>query len=1544
MKRLIPLGIGIVLCGALLSVGVTQEVPIGSVQGKVVMGENGRPLAGAFVTVTPQGADPDQPLKVRYAETKADGTFAIRGLPASAYQVEVSAKNHVLPETYATVVEGPATQLNLSLDRGEDRLSLYASQRVFTPDEKPELELHGFIPQDDVEIEVRNVDVDAIAKKGSLQETLSPLTNAKVKASELQATAPLKTKINYRITKKDAEGAFIENLPVDKLGEGFYWVTVKAGKLRADTVLSVSRIALITKSRGTEALMYATDLMSGEPISNVALSVQAPSGLVNLGRTGKDGTLSATLPANEGNELIIARKDKSVAVVGFWTGQPTDPNIRVVGYTDRPVYRPGDTIKFKGIVRRLDKTEMRLPDSGVMDVELRDPEDHVVATSRVEMTAHGSFHGEFPTSSEAEPGYYRILATGAGARLETLGVTIASYRKPEYKVDVRPQGGPFVLGDKASVVVDCQYYFGGPVVGAKVKASVYRTPYWSYEGEDGEGYEGEEYESYGGGEYSQEIEGVTDAAGRVVLEFPTRADEDPDRYETDYTYTVVASVADDAGKYFDGEGTVRVNRGKVDLKVETDQYVASPGETVPVHVKVTDAVDKKKKVAGQAVTLEIGEWRWTRRTSVVVPRQTLTGTTNADGVATFAVPFEKGGDFELRGKTSDGDRDVIGITSLWVEGASESAKPAADLTVRLDKRKYEIGDRARVLLETDKPGGSALLTIQAEGILSRQVVKLTSRATIVRVPVTKAFAPNVYVSAAYVREKQFREDTRKLVVNRNDRAINVEVTPDRPDYKPGEMARLTVRTTDQKGKPVAAELSVGVVDESIYAIAEDRTNIRAMLNPDRMDSVQTHHSFPEVYLDGGDKGSANIPLRKKFEDTAAWLPTVWTGAEGESTVEVTLPDNLTQWRTTAIGVTDNGASGQTVSKFRARKPLMVRISPPAFMVQGDRQQVAFSVTNDTGKDADVRVELGAENVQADGERNPRLRVAAGATEAVNLDIAAGDPGEAVLTARAWIDGDTNDGVEGRFPVVPHGRQKIDAQAVEARPTSTMEFDLDSKAANNAGSLKISVTPTLAGGAIQALDTLVDFPYGCVEQTMSRFMPAVVVADALQKLNLDRPALTEKIPKVSRDSLARLARMQHGDGGWGWWEYDESDVFMTALVLDGLDRAKRAGYEPTGVQMESALSWAANRLAKPEKDDRRRDRLYLAYSLLRHGKPVPELAKIDLAKAESTEFALAALAFNEAGQTARRDEALRRLSASAVGSGVQARWESSLSWGEEPNALALVAFATIRPTDPIIPRVVRGIVARRQGNAWHSTRDTSYSVIGLVQVLANSRESETPGEAIVKVNGSEVRRIAIDPSRVEGEVVTVPRSELATGPIKVEVERTGEGVAYASAELRQFIVETDIPAVSTDPDLRVTREYFVMEPRRLEDGSTKLMPSLRPVNQVRPGDLVRVVLTINTKGDREFVMIEDPTPSHCRVTEREDIGEGEEWTWWWSRNVIRDDRIAIFARWLGKGENKVTYTMRAEGVGKGSALPTCVGNMYDPSAYASTGESRLEIAR
>jgi uncharacterized protein YfaS (alpha-2-macroglobulin family) len=881
-------------------------------------------------------------------------------------------------------------------------------------------------------------------------------------------------------------------------------------------------------------------------------------------------------------------------------------------------------------------------------------------------------------------------------------------------------------------------------------------------------------------------------------------------------------------------------------------------------------------------------------------------------------------------------------TSLWVEG-TPSGRPLPSLKVSLDQKRYAPGDKARVLIETESPGGSALLTVQAMDVAYKEVIPLRERSTVVEIPVNAEYTPNVFVAAAYVREKTFAEDTTRLDVDNDARKLQVLVEPLAPEYQPGEVASVRVKTQSLDGKPVPAEVSVGVVDESIYAIREDSTDIRALLDPRRYDRVQTQYSFPEIYLDGGDKGGGDIPLRKKFEDTAAWRPTVWTGPEGEATLQIPLPDNLTQWRATAIGVADDGASGQSVAKFRARKPLMVRISPPAFLVQGDRSEVSVSVTNDIGRDAEVRLDLSAEGVGLEGERSPRLRLKSGATEAVRVQLSAGAAGPAVLAARAWADATNRDGVEARFAIKPHGRQQTQGTAAEARPEATLSFEVASDADRQVGGLTLSLAPNLAGGIVQSLDELVDFPYGCVEQTMSRFLPAVVVANALQQLGLERPALVERIPKVAADSMARLGRMQHGDGGWGWWEYDESDPFMTALVLDGLDRAARAGSPVRRVHLDGALSWAQRRWKNPDRDDTLRERLYLAYVLRRYRRATPNLEKIDLRQASATDLAMAAMAFHEAGLPTLAMRALDRLRREAQVGPTQTRWEAGKdSWGEEPNALALVAFATIRPQDPIIPAVVRGLMARRRGDIWTSTRDTSYSILGLVTVLAQT-QGEAAESVAVEVNGRPLSTVAFDRRRIEGSTLTIPMRDLPQGAVEVKVRASG-GVAYVTGTLQQFVVQFQIPPASTDPQLTVRRTYRLIAPRRLEDGTTRLMPSDEPITKAKAGDLIRVDIEIDAKADREYVMVEDSIPSNCRITERADLAPGEEWGWWWSETVLRDDRISFFARRMAKGEHKFVYTMRAENPGTVSALPTHIAPMYEPALWASPAENRLEVVR
>ncbi|AIE84482.1 MG2 domain-containing protein [Fimbriimonas ginsengisoli] len=1546
MKRAVGLLIGALFCGVLLSYGVTEEVPVGRVSGHLTMKENGKPLADAVVTLSLIGAPEEERPRAKGVETKADGTFAFPPLPAGPYNLDISANEHHLKRQVVMVEEGKVQTLSLEATPNDPHLSLYASQRVFTPDETPKIELQGFVRSDEVKIAVYRLDVAKIAAKGGLQETLSPLAGPNAgDVRHLYEAGERVADLSHRIVKRDAEGAFIEPLTVGKLAEGFYFITCTAGDKRASTAINVSNLALVTKSFRGRAVCYTTGLASGQPASGVEILGQGKSSLESLGKTDAQGSTEVALPPGKENRaVLVARQGKSIALVGFFDERANQENVRIVGYCERPAYRPGDEIQFKGIVRRISKDGYLLPGAGTTSVTIQDPDGNPIQTMSLPISEHGTFHGSFTTSPESKPGGYDVKCKAFGAESSGIYANVVAYRKPEYSVEVTSDRSYYVMGDTAAAAIECRYYYGGPVVGAKVKVSVFRSPAWQYEGE------GEEagITSSGAGEYSEQIDAVTDASGRAHIEFPTRVEGDPSFFTNDYVYNVSASVTEEGGKYFDGQGEVRVVRGDHDLTLEVQNPIIQPGETVDLLLKTTDAVKRDLPSPNHMVTVEVGREVWTKDESVFVPREKLQATTGADGTAHLRIPVDKADSLTFRATSRDAaGREVVAEASAYVEGSPAMAERLkGSLAVTLDHREYSAGSNARVLIQTDLPGGSALVCVQGQGVLWRKVIPVTSSSTLVTVPIVKDYAPNVWVSVAYIKNKKFLEADKRLKVARNDHDLRVEVKSDRDVYKPGDTARVTVRTFDSQGRPKAAEVSLGVVDEGIYAIAQDATNIREALYPDRSEGVVTSYSFPEIYLDGGDKGSSKVPLRTKFKDTAGWLPTVWTGARGEATVPVPLPDNLTEWRVTAVGVSDATDVGMTTHTFRARKELMVRLQLPQYLVDGDRQRMTVVVANDTGQDQDVNLNITAEGLVVANAGQQRVHVPNGKPQTVEFDVTAGPAGVAAVTARAWIDQGPNDGVRQSFPIAAHGRPVLNAKAGEGNADFTLPIlpTADPKA----GSLKITLSPTLAGDLVGTLDRLIGFPYGCTEQTMSRFLPSVLAARTIKDLGLPEPEKLRDLPRIVRDSVARLEYMKHGDGGWGWWEYDESNPFMTALVLDGLDRAKRAGYD-TNLDLTQTLNWGMERLKTAKgKDDRVRDKIYLAYALLRHGKQEAAnyLKSVDLAKLSPDALANAALAFHEAGDAARADAALGLLVKSAQGSEGVAYWPpEDDAWGAEPTALTLVAFETIRPEDPIVPRIVRHLMTTRKGDMWESTRDTSYSLVGLTAYLSHTKELNGNATATVRVNGKVVGTVSLDPRVLDDKsrTIEIPRAQLGS-EARIEIQKVGDGACYYSTELRQFDAPPVLQAESTDPGLKIERRYYRLEPRRLENGTMKLLPSPTPVDSFRSGELVRVELVVNSDVPRQFVMIEEPTPSSCRVQERDAIGQYEEWGYWWSRTVIRDDRIAFFATWVPKGVSKISYTMRAEQAGRVRVLPTRAANMYDPATSASTAEATLEVAK
>ena len=252
---------------------------------------------------------------------------------------------------------------------------------------------------------------------------------------------------------------------------------------------------------------------------------------------------------------------------------------------------------------------------------------------------------------------------------------------------------------------------------------------------------------------------------------------------------------------------------------------------------------------------------------------------------------------------------------------------------------------------------------------------------------------------------------------------------------------------------------------------------------------------------------------------------------------------------------------------------------------------------------------------------------------------------------------------------------------------------------------------------------------------------------------------------------------------------------------------------------------------------------------------------------------------------------------------------------------------------------------RTGNFWYSTRDSAIAVLALTDYVKKTRELGTTFDVLVKVNGRDTRHLHFSPTSVfnPDEKLEVPLTDLQEGHNTVQLLVTGGGRAYYSLDLRQVVQEDQI-AASQNAGLMVSRSYYLLEPRRMEDGSQKLVTSRQPVDRVNAGDLVRVQVSLVSTKPFEFLMVEDPIPSNCRVTDREYVENAWDWTYWWSQLVIRDDKVAFFVRDLPVGLHKLEYTMRAEQTGRVTSLPVTVENMYDPTIRSNGASALFEVQR
>ncbi|MGE5594200.1 MAG: VanW family protein [Betaproteobacteria bacterium] len=1443
-----------------------------------------------------------------------------------------------------------------SADKGY--LYMYAEERVWAPSERPSVIVRGRAATR-VDITVWRFDpASHYQAHGSLSSATEILPR--------NGTAPMKKLAEYP-KPKERGGDFRLNVPVPVSGIGGYVVKARDNQGRETaTWILVTDLGLVTKQAQGELLVYAHSFTKDAPVGGVNVSVFSEGKRVGGGTTGQDGLWVLNAPGLPKGIAVVGTAGDSFAQVTssyYWE----DSRYKAYIYTDRPIYRPGQRVYFKGILREDTGDGYEVLSGEPVRVEVRDARDACVYKTEVTTNGFGSFAGELVLGDEPALGTYRVFATVRGST-HSGAFKVAEYRKPEYQVQVETMKAMYVAGDEITVTLKATYYFGAPVPGAKVTYAAYSQPrYFSYYTYEDLGYYPTDDEGFGYyGELVASGEAVTDANGHAAFTITTQ------RSDVTRSVFIETVVTDESRREVAGRATVTVARGLFEVGVQPQAYVVEPGEPVMVGVKA-ETIDGKPF----ATRLEWQAMRETWEDSKAKRWKEACGelVTGPDGKGSFEfAPCEEGAYVvEVAGTDERGNR-IASEAHLWVTGGASrwASYGGTEIEVVTDKDVYEVGDTAKVLVNTTFDDAWAIVAVEGRGISWHKVVHITGRTMLFGVPITREHMPNAFFTVTLVYGKRLFTREKAIYVSTKDKYLNVTIIPNKESYAPGERATYVVKTTDAAGRPVQSEVSLGVVDASIYALQpEIAPDMKKAFYGSIWNRVVTNYSFPEWYYGGADKEAGPGDVRKEFRDTAFWNPTIVTDRNGTGKIEFTMPDNLTTWRATARAQTLKTQVGSATRDVVTTKDLIVRLATPRFFRLGDRTVVTTVVHNYTGREVVARVSLEAQGVTLKGADQRVVELAPMGQASIDWEVECGKVGPARFVASARVDGGrARDALEVSVPVLPFGVRhelheagEVSAAATErGKARALARFDVPVDALEGTVNVKVQLAPSVAATALGALEYLASFPYGCVEQTMNSFLPCVVVARAMRDLGVKAPSIEENLPKMVSAGLARLYRYQHYDGGWGWWEYDETDPRMTAYVVYGLDLAQKAGFDVDERVLSRGKAALADLVNRPRDVD---DLVYKLYVMSEVGmKSLPRLDEMLARRPELSEYSLAllALTLRNAGRTDDARMVLKDLLATARGDATQTYWnapDGERYWADnrvETTAYALMALLAVDPENDKVPGVVRWLANVRQGEAWFSTKDTAAAVFALAEYLKRRDELVPNYAATVSINGKEIGKFRFTGKSVfekEAEVAVDPR-DLVRGRNELVISKDGgSGNLYYALSCEFYTAARSV--APEGEGIAVTRGYY----RRVTSGVVRAEGRggdggagsgfgentayvYEPVTgPVKPGEEIYVRINIKADNPYAYVMIEDPLPSGFEAPD--DPIDAYSWDFWYGRKEVRDEKTVFFSGYLKEGESEIVYPIRAERPGSYRVMPARVWGMYSPDVFGQSGSSSISCA-
>ncbi len=1362
-------------------------------------------------------------------------------------------------------------------------------------------------------------------------------------------------------------------IPLDELfpehRRGIFCLQASGKDSNQDTKLVIyTDIGLLAHWQDNEVIVFAHDLFSLAPLETAKVTVYSyKNQVLGEAHTNAQGIAHLRdLPTRRGTPVVIvvesgedftfleleARPDGQNEIKGDMPGYDRNAYDAFV-YADRELYRPGETVHLRWIVRT--NYGDALANVPLLATVIK-PNGKQLFSEPTELSAYGTGGRDIETQDSYPTGKYTVQISLPGTKrvIGSMAFSLEDFVPHRMKAKVELSENKWLTGKQYRISVNAMHLFGAPAVDRKCDAKILFKR---------GGFEFENWKEYRFDNDSDSVpktvqlgEGKTDSEGNAHFDFTYTPEEE---ITAPLQATVIGEVYELGGRAVSGKATAFLSPSEIHLGLLT---ASNASNGLDVHVAAVNHDGMPAELARVKVTLEKQVWNyyvrryysdhqpnWSQSFESIETKEV--DLQDGKGVTSFNV---KGYGY-YRVRVHSEATPQYSTQSFYCYGdfceIADSARPSL-IKLILDKPEYEAGDTAELRIESPFDG-KGIVVLEQEDIREMIPIELKNQSATVKIPLTQENYPNVWIEVTVIHEVNLERAqvypfssfaAANLQVHNPARKIDVQLANLPEVLKPDTDTAFAITTKDLDGNPVSAEVTLAAIDEGIHSITNyQNPDPYAWIARTRRPDMHRAHYYDHVVYDfeksepgGGAEGElakrvAGPDLENWIKPVALWSQVIQTNESGQATVEMKIPEFTGQLRLVVVACNAKASGAQNGNVF-VRRDHMLRTSMPRFLLLGDEMECRAVAFNHGGEACTAQIQwAGSGTIEAtDGESTLELPVN-GEASTVAKFTAGQNIGQAKIQWTATFTGSSGEELDtlkevAPIPVYPPAAFQSSHRLIILEPGQEIELRNDSFMDDERTELHLSAGGHPALMLQDALQYVVRYPYGCAEQTTSQLMP-------LYLLRKDRFLVDSVLdPNIQLDhyiqsGIDRLFSMQTASGGLGFWPGDmEPWAYGSVYALHFLTFVKNGReYEIPDNSYESLKSYV--RGVTQDWSNQSESSLYLrAYGLyvLALGGDLEALQQIG--RFDSIRIPTAArflLAAALARSTQDSDRVKMYLSETPSRPFEVTEPDETLNSDIRNTAVELLALLQMDGDKSEMAKKADRLVAFLQEHNHGTTQETSLIMTALTDYLtALASNIDSAAFEIKDERGSRV----LTGNDIYTGTYLGPNGSFA-------VRNTGGTNLYVNFTIKG--IPTEVNAEPVSEGIALTRTIYNSKGKE------------HAGNTLQQGENYIIGLQINCERIVKNLVVADLLPAGLEIEnprlDPDAIPEGAfAGAVTPSHLEIRDDRLVLAFKELASGAHNFYYIVRAITPGSFQHPAVEAECMYLPSVHGSSAPSKVVI--